>query len=85
MSNWEIIKKKQAENIAKLYEKRPDDFFLKAEMEKPESERVLFAPKNGICYHCKKNIAEGAKAITLESLGNYVITGCPYCHHSYCD
>lgn len=27
----------------------------------------------------------GEKAITVESLGDYIITGCPYCHRSYCD
>lgn len=85
MSNWEIIKKKQAENIEKLYKETPDDWFYKSQMEKPIERRVGFAPKNGICPRCGKNIAEGEKGITLEKLGDYIITGCPHCNMSYCD
>ena len=85
MSNWTDIKKKQAENIAKLYEKNPDDWFYNLQMKLPESERIGFAPKDGICWHCKRNIAEGENGITLERLGDYIITGCPHCHKSYCE
>ena len=85
MSNWEIIKKKQAENIEKLYVKHPDDWFYKAEMEKPIEKRLGFAPPNGICPRCRKDITEGENGITLEKLGDYIILGCPHCHKSYCD
>lgn len=85
MSNWEIIKKKQAENIEKLYKETPDDWFLKSQMEKPIERRVGFAPINGRCPRCGKNIAEGEKGITLEKLGDYIITGCPHCYMSYCE
>ena len=85
MSNWEIIKKKQAENIEKLYKETPDDWFYKSQMEKPVERRIGFAPINGICPYCGKNIAEGEKGITLEKLGDYIITGCPHCYRSYCD
>lgn len=85
MSNWEIIKKKQAENIEKLYEKHPDDWFYKLEMEKPIEKRTGFAPVHGICPFCERDIAEGKRGITLEKLGDSIITKCPYCNRSYCD
>lgn len=84
-SKWEILKKRQAENIAKLAEKYPNDWFYSSEMKKPIEDRTGFAPANGICYRCGRNIAEGEKAITLEQLGDYIITGCPYCNYSFCD
>ena len=84
-SKWEILKKKQAENIARLAEKYPNDWLFSSEMKKPESQRVGFAPSNGICWRCHKNIAEGANGITLEKLGDYIITGCPHCNCSFCD
>lgn len=82
---WKEVKAKQAENIEKLYQKNPDDWFYKAEMEIPIERRTGFAPVNGICYRCGRNIAEGENAITVESLGDYIITGCPHCHVSFCD
>lgn len=84
-SKWEILKKKQAENIAKLAKKSPDDWFYSSEMKKPIEDRTGFAPHNGLCYCCGKNIAEGPKGITLEQLGDYIITGCPYCYRSFCE
>lgn len=82
---WSILKKKQAENIARLAKEHPDDWLFSGEMKKPEEQRVGFAPSNGKCYRCERNIAEGEKGITLEQLGNYIITSCPYCHCSFCD
>lgn len=83
--SWAEVKTKQAENIAKLYEKDPDDWFLKSQMNRPKEEQTGFAPNDGKCYYCDKSICEGDKAITVESLGDGIITGCPYCHRSYCD
>lgn len=84
-SKWAVLKRKQAENIAKLAEKYPDNWFYANEMKKPENQRVGFAPSNGICWNCGRDIAEGDAGITLEQLGDYIITGCPYCHRSFCD
>lgn len=55
------------------------------QMEDEPQNRTGFAPKGGKCYFCKKDITQGEKGITLEQLGNYIITGCPYCHRSFCD
>ena len=85
MSNWEIIKKKQAENIERLYSENPDDWFYKSQMEKSVENRTGFAPVNGRCWNCGKDITEGENGITLEKLGDYIILGCPHCHKSYCD
>lgn len=84
-SKWNILRKKQAENIAKLAKKHPDDWFYANEMKKPEYERVGFAPLDGKCWRCGRNIAEGENGITLKELGDYIITGCPYCNYSFCD
>lgn len=44
-----------------------------------------FAPHNGNCYICGKNIYEGQLAISVEQASSSLITGCPYCGRSYCD
>lgn len=41
-----------------------------------------FAPDNGRCWSCGKQIYG---AISLEKSATQLITGCPYCHHSYCE
>ena len=83
--SWAEVKAKQAENISKLYKKDPDDWFYKSQMKKPVELRTGFAPYDGICWNCHRDICEGDKAITVELLGDYIILGCPYCHKSYCD
>lgn len=58
-----------------------------------EKEYPLFAPNNGICWKCNKQIyAEGknrmgnlSKGISVEKAGSELITGCPHCNWSYCD
>lgn len=66
-------------------EKNPDHWFVQWQMSRPEEERTGFAPNDGKCYYCGKAICEGENAITVGSLGDCIITGCPYCHKSYCD
>lgn len=55
-----------------------------------------FAPSDGNCYRCRKNIYEPhprptphdpdyVTGITVESAGKGVITGCPHCNATYCD
>lgn len=43
-----------------------------------------FAPSNGICWCCGKNIYS-VDGISVERAANNLITGCPFCHRSYCD
>ena len=83
--SWAEIKTKQAENIAKLYEKNPYDWFLKSQMGRPEEERTGFVPNDGICWNCHKDITDGDNGITIDKLGNNIITGCPHCYKSFCD
>jgi hypothetical protein len=50
-----------------------------------------FAPINGICYRCKKQIYSEinhgtyATGIDTESASKSLITSCPHCNMSYCD
>ena len=59
-----------------------------------------FAPGNGICWQCRRNIYEKVvwkmtnlagkeieveTGITVEKAGKSLVTGCPHCHRSYCD
>jgi hypothetical protein len=55
-----------------------------------------FAPLDGNCYRCRKNIYEPqprptphdpdyVTGITVESAGGALITGCPHCSATYCD
>ena len=79
------VYEQQRINIEKLFEENPNNWFYKRQMEEKPQNRTGFAPKNRVCYFCKKDITKGEKGITLEKLGDYIITGCPYCHRSFCD
>jgi hypothetical protein len=37
-----------------------------------------FAPYDGVCWSCRRQIYE-------ELDGKSFVTGCPFCHRSYCD
>ena len=39
-----------------------------------------FAPKDGICYSCGKQIYE---EITTAKAASQLITSCPHCRHSF--
>lgn len=50
----------------------------------------LFAPPTGICWTCGLNIyydygPEMNHAYSVHEAGNQHITGCPYCHTSFCE
>lgn len=47
-----------------------------------EKKLPLFAPLSGKCWSCGRNIYN---AISLEEASTRLITGCPYCHRTYCD
>jgi hypothetical protein len=42
----------------------------------------VFIPKDGICSSCDKQIFD---KITIEEALTTHITGCPFCHYSYCE
>ena len=50
-----------------------------------------FAPYDGVCYRCGKNIykpiekGKYIRGITVERAGSELITGCPHCKYSYCE
>lgn len=60
-----------------------------------EHEIPLFAPSNGWCSCCGRNIYEpypvrrGSETINLgidvESAGKRLITSCPHCNATFCD
>ena len=61
-----------------------------------ETKSPHFAPQNGVCWNCRKNIYEqhekegyqGRKwitGITTEKASSELVTGCPHCNRSYCD
>ncbi len=48
------------------------------------NELPFFSPRNGICFACRRQIyADGGYSV--ESASTELITGCPWCHRSYCD
>lgn len=79
------VYEKQRLNIERLAKEHPDDWFCKSQMELPPNRRTGFAPHDRRCWKCGKDITTGEKGITLEKLGDYIITGCPHCHRSFCD
>ena len=44
-----------------------------------------FAPREGICFYCHRNIYTGPQAYTPEYAAMHLITSCPYCNHTFCD
>lgn len=48
-----------------------------------------FAPTRGICYRCHRNIYQPypikSGQISEGETGEEYITGCPHCHHSFCE
>ena len=44
----------------------------------------LFAPADDFCPRCRRKIyAEGGYSV--EHAKNFLITGCPFCHYSFCE
>lgn len=39
---------------------------------------------SGNCWSCNRNIFQKG-GISVEKASNQLITGCPFCHRSYCD
>lgn len=79
------VLEQQRKNIEKLAEKHPDDWFYKSQMEKLPHKRTGFVGADCRCWRCGRDVTQGDKAITVEKLGDYIITGCPYCYASFCD
>lgn len=79
------VYEQQRLNIERLAKEHPDNWFYESQMDLEPNKRTGFAPISGNCYYCHRNIIEGNNAITLKELGDYIITGCPHCHHSFCD
>jgi len=55
-----------------------------------EKDYPHFAPGNGSCYNCHRNIYTqwGDKyksGYSVERASSELITGCPHCHYSYCE
>lgn len=45
----------------------------------------MFAPGNGACPYCGRDIYDGPHGYTAKRAGSSLITGCPHCHHSFVD
>lgn len=54
----------------------------KAQIKYCTEHSILFAPSDGICWNCGKQIYD---AITLEYASTQLVTGCPHCHRSFVD
>lgn len=60
-----------------------------------ENKAPHFAPHDGRCWSCSRNIYEPIErqygenkftnGITVEKAGSSLVTGCPHCNRSYCD
>ena len=58
-----------------------------------EKEYPHFAPTSGRCYDCGRNIylkiessnGKYSSGYSVERASSELITGCPHCHHSYCE
>lgn len=64
-----------------LIERRKTEFPAACERERPGVEFIDFAPPNGRCFHCRRDLV----AEYGEKYPTAYITGCPLCHYSYCE
>jgi hypothetical protein len=68
---------------------KPETFDIKKACEAQtklckEKDYPHFAPMDGRCYECNQNIyKEGGRSI--EYATTHLVTGCPWCHISYCE
>jgi len=46
--------------------------------------KPLFAPRTGFCFNCDRDIYN-IKGYTVGYASTHYITGCPYCHASFCE
>jgi uncharacterized Zn finger protein (UPF0148 family) len=57
----------------------------KAKMQRIHCEKngyPQFAPPDGVCYWCGRQIYDKISEAVAQ---NNLITGCPWCYHSYCE
>lgn len=87
--------------IAKIIIKSFDNEFWNKDVRKAiaaqkkyceENKAPHFAPEDGFCYSCGKQIYVDynengftSHGESIEYASNELITGCPHCHRSYCD
>ena len=45
----------------------------------------MFAPPDGLCTHCGRQIYNPDAGYGLDEAASRVITSCPYCHATYID
>ena len=52
----------------------------------------MFAPSNGVCFRCNRNIYSAevspggfVSGISVNYASSHPVTGCPFCHISFCD
>lgn len=52
-----------------------------------EKKAPHFAPMNGVCFRCKKQIycKISERGHSLETASTELITGCPHCNYSFVD
>ena len=69
----------QKEYLKELAKRDPQDW-----MSSNFSKGIGFAPSDGRCYCCGKQIyADGG--ISVEEASTELTTGCPFCHRSFVD
>ena len=45
---------------------------------------MQFAPQDGCCYRCGKNIYDD-EGYSVDLAGRHLVTGCPHCNASFVD
>jgi hypothetical protein len=78
-----------SEKVEKVYDVQQSIANQKKRIE--EGKCPDFAPSNGICYSCRRQIyspitqpSGRVTGVDVES-AKYLVTGCPHCNRSYCD
>ena len=72
-------------NIGKTYHNRDEASAAQREYCRLRSV-PFFAPSGDCrCYSCGKDIYSGPNGYTVAIAASCHITGCPHCHHSFCD
>ncbi len=91
---WEAVARpevyeKQETNLMNAYINDNSNWLFKSAVDELERQgwATGFAPSNGKCFNCKKDITKdyaGSEGLTVETLGHGIITSCPHCNRSFC-
>lgn len=86
--NWEkLYGNSDIDKLIKKSSEQIDECIKNQDIIVKEKGYPYFAPGDGTCYRCNRNIYQNymIEGKVSKGHGNEFVTGCPHCHRSYCE